>query len=112
MTACFRCLLDLDRHARRAFLHSRVRTVPGKRPTPVHAHFVVRIDQILYAKLTTKHLGVFLCDRDGEGFTLFGPVSVTYPQRVLTATWNLQILVQRRTSFISTRGCRVPLTLT
>src|SRR6185295_11710250 len=112
MPACFGGLLNHDRHARRAFLQRRARAVPGERPTPVETDFVMRIDNVIRAKLMPENFGAILCDRDGEVLSLLCPVSVTHPERVLTIARDLEILIQRRAILVGARSGRVPFTLT
>src|ERR1043165_4172295 len=111
MPSCVRGLLDHERHACRTFLQSRVRTIPGERPAPVETDFIVRIDNIVRAKLMTENFRAILCNRDGKGFSLPGPISVAHQKRVLALARNVEILVQRPAILISTRSRGVPFTL-
>ena len=102
MPACFRGFVDHNRHAHRAFF-SVAFALSHANAQPVHADFVVRIDHVLRAKLMSKHFSAILRDRDGEVFTTLGPVSVTNPQTMFAAAWNLEILIDHGTRLI--RAC-------
>src|ERR1044072_8929293 len=112
MPSCFRSLVDHDRHTRRAFFNRRTCAIPRKGPAPVHADFVVRIDHVFRAKLMSKHFGAVLRNRDCEVLSSPRPISVTNPQPVFAATWNLEILIQHGARLISARGRGVPFALT
>src|ERR1700752_144785 len=112
MPACFGCFLNHERHARRTFLECRTRAVPREGPAPIHANFVVWIDQIFSGKLVSKNFGAVLSDRDSEVFVSLRPVSVADPKCVLAFTRNFQILIQRAATLVGACGRRVPFTFT
>src|SRR5215217_3612509 len=112
MPSCFSRFLDNNRHTRGAFLNRRTCTVPRKGPTPVHAEFIMRIGHVFRTKLVPKHFSAVLRDRGREVFSSPRPVSVTNPQPVFAATWNLQILIQSGACLIGARGGGVPFALT
>src|ERR1051326_2628123 len=112
MAPGFRWFFDQDRNPRWTFLQRSTRSVPRERPTPVHADFIVRVDDILRAKLVTKNFGPVLRDRYREVLSLVGPISVTNPQHVRARARHFQIPIDRRSGFVSTRRRGVPFTLT
>src|ERR1044072_7372832 len=111
MPSRFRRLLNHDRHARSPLLQGRVRTVPREGPAPVQTDFIMRIEHIFRAKLVPEDFSAILRDRDREVLTSLGPVSVTNPKRIRAAARDLEILIQSRTLFVSTRRRGVPFTL-
>src|SRR6185369_4257525 len=111
MPSCFSGFVNNDRHTRGSFFQRRACTVPREGPAPVHADFIVRIDHVFRAKLVSKHFRAVLVDYYSEVFTSPRPVSVTNPQPVFAATWNLQILIQRGARLIRARRGGVPLAL-
>src|ERR1051326_4463102 len=111
MAPGFRWFFDQDRNPRWTFLQRSTRSVPRERPTPVHADFIVRVDDILRAKPVTKNFGPVLRDRQREVLSLVGPISVTNPQHVLSRARHFQVLIDRRMRLIGTRRRGVPLTL-
>src|SRR5258705_848607 len=103
---------DVDRDSYRTFVQRGRGAVPGKRPTPIHAHFIMRIDDVFHAELVTKYLAPVLIKTHDKVLALVGPVSVANPQHILTRAWHFNVLIDSCFCFVCTRGRRVPLTLT
>src|SRR6266446_6604621 len=76
MPARFRSLLDFNGKSRWSFGEGCHSAIPGKSPTPIHADFVVWIDDVLCAKLVAKHFAAFLCDLNYEVLGLSGPIRI------------------------------------
>src|SRR6266850_7538745 len=79
MPARFRSLLDFNGKSRWSFGEGCRSAIPGKSPTPVHADFVVWIDDVLCAKLVAKNFAAFLRDLNYEVFSPVGPIGITDP---------------------------------
>ncbi len=60
-----------------------VAAIPGKRPAPVHADLVVRIDNVFRAELMTEDLAPLLRDRDGEALSPCLPSPRSAPRRCI-----------------------------
>ncbi len=103
MAACFGGLLNPNRHTRRTFFQRCTRAIPRERPAPVHADFIVRIDDVFNSKLVTKNHEIILRDRDREVFSLVSPIGIANPDDVLARTWNLEILIKFCARFVG--GC-------
>ena len=100
----WRCFIDLDRYSRGTFGQSCRRTVPGKRPTPVCAHLIMRIDKVLRAEFVSKHCAPLLQNSPDEVLGLIREVSVTHPNFVFAAARNFYVLPNRSVGFVRARG--------
>src|SRR5688572_18478155 len=103
--------LNVNRKTSRSFLQRHVNKVPGESPTPVQTGFIIRIDDVAFAKLSQKRLPAILRDGDREVLVFPGPISVTNPEPVFAGAWDFKILIDCRLRFVSTGRCCVPLTL-
>src|SRR5882724_2087852 len=111
MTACVGGLFDLNRNASRTFCEVRRDAVPGECPAPVHAHFIVSVDDVVCSKLMTQEFPLVLSNPNDKGFSLFGPVSIAHPDFVVARARNLEVLINLARGFISACGCRIPFAL-
>src|SRR5947209_395795 len=111
VSARFRSLLYLYGNSRSPFRKPSTRAVPNESPLPIHAHFIVRVNQIPRAELVAEDLSPVLSDADTKILRAFCPVRVAHPDFVFARSRNLQVLIDRRASFICARRSRVPFAL-
>jgi len=81
---------------------------PSRMPAPVHAHFIVSVDDVACSKLMTKEFSLVLSNPDDKGFSLFGPVSIADPDFVVARARYLDVLIDFAAVSSALCGRRIP----